>query len=164
MDIKANAIQKQESLKEQKNVNTENNVNEIKQISENVKEEVSGKLKDVESFFNQKEKEVKNFIDEQTNYIKKLTTDEIEALNKKIEAIVKTPTVQEPIIRIFSTYTNSELNLPNKKYLANLGIGARLIILDEEEKIIGLEIEDVTIDYVTDSKGVPIIEIVVKKA
>jgi len=68
----------------------------------------------------------------------------------------------DTIIRIFSTYSNSELNLPNKKIIAGLGKGSRLVIKDKEGKTIGLEINDIVYDGV--SGGKPLIEIFVDKA
>jgi len=144
VDIKASAIQKKKAKENSKTSNKENEVKELKQISKTIKEEFDKSIQKIESLFSKKEKEFNELIAQKLNNIKDNSP--------------------EPIIRIISTYTNSELNLPNKKYLANLGIGARIITADENNKVIGLVIADITIDYFTNLDGVPIIEITVNKA
>lgn len=121
--------------------------------------------KDIKSEFSKKEDELKKSFQEQTESIKNFAKEEIQKFNDEIKKAIETSTkAQEPTVRVFSTYTNTELQLPNKKYLASLGIGARIITTDENKKVIGLEISDITIDYVSNSNGIPLIEITVKKA
>lgn len=120
---------------------------------------------DIKSEFSKKEEELKKSFQEQVENFKNLAKTEVEKFNEEIQKLMESSSkIQEPTVRVFSTYTNTELQLPNKKYLASLGIGARIITTDENKKVIGLEISDITIDYVSNSNGVPLIEITVKKA
>lgn len=108
---------------------------------------------------NEKKNNSLNIDVEKVNNIEKGLRDKIEnlesLLNKKDENV-------EPTIRVVTLNSDIEVNLPNKKYLSNLGTGSRIITRDAENKVIGLEIEDITIDFVSDDKN-PVIEITVKK-
>jgi hypothetical protein len=115
----------------------------------------------------EKSKEV-NVKPEQINKIEQIFKSQIEELGvvlkekeEQIQNLINNKG-QEPTIRVISNYSNSEINLPNKKYLSNLGTGSRIITRDNENKVIGLEIQDITIDFVSDDKN-PLIEITVKK-
>jgi len=44
-----------------------------------------------------------------------------------------------------------------------MGIGTRLVVFDENNKMVGLEIKDIVIDCISDVDGKPIIEIILDK-
>ena len=81
---------------------------------------------------------------------------------KKIESLKESN--DDVVIRIFSKHSSSELDLPNKKQIAALGIGSRLIIKDKDGKILGMEIVDVIYDAVSNMDDKPLIEIFLEKS
>ena len=92
----------------------------------------------------------------------KQTLDEIyKDFEKRLQMLKESN--DDVIIRIFSTHSNSELNLPNKKTIAGMGKGSRLVVKDENNNTIGLEIVDVTYDGISNINGKPLIEVFVKK-
>ena len=122
------------------------------EIKEEVREVVSKNLQEVESLFAEKETELK---------IK------IENLHKELEdkiSKIKREETDEVDIRIFSSHSNSELDLPNKKIIAGMGKGSRLVIKDKGGKTIGLEITDIIYDGVSNFNEKPMIEIYLDKA
>jgi hypothetical protein len=54
------------------------------------------------------------------------------------------------------------LELPNKKIIAGLGVGSRLVIKDKDGKTIGMEIDNITYDGVELNQK-PLVEIFLKK-
>jgi len=151
VNIKADSIAKKQQNKEKSQLVPEQKITEF---TNDIKEQID-----------KKESDLKKTFQEQIDALKTITSNEIKKFTSEIQKVSDSISkTQEPIVRIFSTYTNSELQLPNKKYLAGLGIGARIITTDESKKVIGLEISDITIDYVSSESGVPIIEITVNKA
>lgn len=94
------------------------------------------------------------------------THQEIDGLIKKISelegklSLHKESDKLEVVVR--SNYRSAELVLPNKEHLLSLGKGARIIISDKENKIVGLVIEDILLDNV--SGPVPSVEITLNKA
>ena len=121
-----------------------------KEIKEEVADEIDKKFKNIKKYFDNREKAFKNQLEE-------LYKD----FEKKID-ILKADN-NDVTIRIFSTKTNSEMDIPNKKIIAGLGKGARLIIKDEDGRTIGLEIIDITYDGISDLEGKPLIEIFLEK-
>lgn len=121
-----------------------------KEIRKEVTEEVNKKIQGIEESFNEKELAFKKQLETiYQDFARKLST-----LKESNDDVT---------IRIFSTYSNSELDLPNKKIIAGLGKGSRLIIKDKDGKTIGLEISDITYDGISDIDGKPLIEIFVDK-
>ena len=174
LDLKGNIVNKKvETAKIEKN--------KAEQIIKEAQNETSLKQDELNKTFAENKSEFDSFVDERKNafnkeYNEKLTEliefskktfmkiDEASIVQQKIDEIVApTPPEDNTIIRIFSTYTNTELDLPNKKLLSTLGQGTKIITRDKENKIIGLEITDVSIDFITDPNK-PIIEIFVNKA
>jgi len=158
LDLKGNII---EHKAEVKDIEKE----EAKQIIEDAKTKSLSKYDELNKFF----KDEKNAI---TNHFKQEKEQFEQFFNKKLDELAEANKIasqkllqakqtedinqkqaveDDTLIRIFSTYTNSELNLPNKKLLSSLGQG------------IGLEITEVSIDFITDPEK-PIVEIFVNKA
>jgi seryl-tRNA synthetase len=147
VDLKKQVHEKTESI-EKKNKQEENE--KIETLQKEVKGEVDKKIQDIEKSFSEKENELKKALDNiYDNFEKKLST-----LKNQNDDVT---------IRIFSTYTNSELDLPNKKIIAGLGRGSRLVLKDKENKVIGLEIFDIIYDDISSLDGKPLIEIFVQK-
>lgn len=123
---------------------------EQKEAKKEVTEEVEKKLQDIEKSFSEKEATFKKALEEIYNdFEKKLTT-----LQQDNDDVT---------IRIFSTYSNAELDLPNKKIIAGLGKGSRLILKDKDNKTVGMEIVDITYDGISDVDGKPLVEIFLEK-
>jgi hypothetical protein len=131
------------------------NLKGIQEAQQEIKKEVAGevdkKIQSIEKSFSEKENAFKRQLDEiYKDFEKKLQT--LKESNDDV------------IIRIFSTYSNSELDLPNKKIIAGLGKGSRLIIKDKEGKTMGMEIVDITYDGISELDGKPLVEIFLEKA
>lgn len=94
------------------------------------------------------------------------TSQEIDGLMKKIAELEGKLASQKEIndleVIVRSNYRSTELVLPSKEHLLSLGKGARIIISDKENKIVGLVIEDIILDNV--SGPVPVVEITLNKA
>lgn len=114
-------------------------------IQQNVSQTIDEKTKVVEEFIKNKERELAEL------YNKKMAD---------LQTIPQNKIDDDVEIRIFSKYTNTELELPNKRIIAGLGRGSRLVVRDGDGKIIGLEIQEITYDGV---EGKPIVEIIVDK-
>ena len=142
VDLKAEAIN-------QKNSQEKNEVLiKEKELKENFSSEIQKATEELQKQFQQEIQNYQQQIESYKNQIKDITE------NKK--------EVPEAIYRVFSN--NAEINLPNKKYLSTLGKGARIITFDENKKVVGLEITDITIDYISHQDNIPIIEITVEHA
>lgn len=136
------------------------------------KNEVLENLKGIQEAQQEIKKEVTGEVDKKIQSIEKSFSEKEDAFKKQLEAIYKDfekklSTLKESnddvTIRIFSAYSNSELDLPNKKIIAGLGKGSRLIIKDKDEKTIGMEIVDITYDGISDIDGKPLVEIFLEK-
>ena len=119
-----------------------------KKIEEKVTIEIKDKVENIEKSFSEKEKKFEETLSE---------------IYKEFEAkLSKSKQENEDItVRIFSIQSNSEIDLPNKKVIAGLGKGARLLIKNDAEKVIGLEIIDISYDTISQLDGKPLIEIFV---
>ena len=175
----------QNSKEREKEEKTERKLQELRK---GLSGQVEEKLGVITELLDNKEKELSKLytkkISEVEEQLKKtideLTTDDLKSINKNISELKEefkkikaefhewryefNDVFDESRFRVISNYTQTELNLPNKKYIAGLGIGARLVVFDENEKIIGLEIIDITYDSVSSADGKPIVEITVEKA
>jgi len=127
-----------------------NEFKEIQEAQEEVKNEVDKKIKAIEKSFDEKEQSFRK---------------DLEILYKDFEKKVSTlrGNSDDVTIRIFSNYTNSELELPNKKIIAGLGKGSRLIVKDKDGKIMGMEINNIIYDSVSEISGKPLVEIFLDK-
>lgn len=144
---KENSIIEQKKIEEDKEKASKN----IEHIKQSVKTEMFEKFKTIENSFEEKEASIKKSLD-------KLYKD----FEKKIESLKESN--DDVVIRIFSKHSSSELDLPNKKQIAALGIGSRLIIKDKDGKILGMEIVDVIYDAVSNMDDKPLIEIFLEKS
>jgi hypothetical protein len=124
---------------------------ELKAVQEEVKEVIVKKTQDIDDLYKEKENKFK------------ITLENIYSEFEKKASQINVNNDDDVVIRIFSNYSNSELDLPNKKIIAGLGKGSRLIIHDKDNKPIGLEIIDITYDGVSDINGKPLVEIFLEK-
>ena len=143
--IKPTAVKKEEDIK--KDVAEEN--------AQKLSQEVNKKIDEVKSEVDKKDEELKRLVD---SYQKS-----IDLLNEKISN-QKAPTTSyfdAVDIKINLFYTESEIKLPNKEILASLGIGSRILVLNAENKPIGLEVKEITYDCISNIMigGKPTLEI-----
>ena len=116
----------------------------VSQTINNLREEFSGKEKELIEAYEKKIKE----------------------LNERIASAqpAKSSIYDEIDIRIISNYTTHEVKLPNKETLMGMGVGARIVTTAKNSnKMIGLKIVDIMYDCVSNFDGKPILEIIVDK-
>lgn len=149
---KPEVIEKKEVLENLKGIQeTQKGIQEAQQeIKKEVAGEVDKKIQNIEKSFSEREGAFKKQLDE----IYKDFEKKLQILKERDDDVV---------IRIFSTYSNSELDLPNKKIIAGLGKGSRLILKDKEGKTMGMEIVDITYDGISELDGKPLVEIFLEK-
>jgi len=157
-------------LRSLENIKLQDQITEKPEVIE--KKAVLEGFKEIQDAQNGIKEEVKGEVDKKIQDIEKSFEEKQESLKKALETIYKDfekrlcalkESKDDVTIRIFSTYTNSELDLPNKKIIAGLGKGSRLIIKDKDNKTVGLEIVDITYDGISDLDGKPLVEIFVDK-
>lgn len=143
------AIQKEEIVKKEF---VEKNNKEISQ-------KVDQKLKEAVDEVDKKEEEFKKLFSKYEEIIEGL---ERKLADKKPESVSHFDALD---IKINLFYTESEVKLPNKEVLASLGIGSRILVLNAENKPIGLEVKDITYDCVSNSMigGNPTLEITLER-
>jgi len=109
----------------------------IQEIEEELGSQVTKQIRSIEEYLEEREKEIRDLYEQK-----------IKQLNKKIEEIIKEASsgIDESAITITSHYTESEVKLPNKKELAGLGLGTRIVTKNKEDKFVGLEIIDILYD------------------
>lgn len=125
----------EESKKFQENIN---------QTIESLKEQFSGKEKDLISAYENKIKE----------------------LNEKINSVqpVKLSPYDGLEVKIICNYTEQEVRLPNRDSILGMGVGSRIITKTKDgSKLIGLKVVDIMYDCVSDFDDKPIIEIIIDK-
>lgn len=131
----------------------------VEENAQKITQAVDEKIQEVKSDIEKREEELKNLIEKYTTALGNL--------DKKLEN-------QKPVnishfdavdIKINLYYTESEVTLPNKEILASLGIGSRILVLNKENKPIGLEVKDITYDCVSNIMigGKPTLEITLEK-
>ncbi len=143
--------QYQEKVENLEQKSKEEDIKKIETLQKEVAGEVDKKIQTIEKSFDEKEQSFKTSLEK----IYKDFEEKLTALRESTDDVT---------IRIFNTNSNSELELPNKKIIAGLGKGSRLILRDEEGKMIGMEIVDVTYDGVSDINGKPLVEVYLEKA
>lgn len=157
-------------LRSLENVTLQDRVIEKPEVIE--KQEVLDNLKGIQEAQKEIKKEVAGEVDKKIQSIEKSFSERDDVFKTQLEEIYKDfekklQTLKESnddvTIRIFSTYSNSELDLPNKKIIAGLGKGSRLIIKDKDGKTMGMEIIDITYDGISDLSGKPLVEIFLEK-
>ncbi|MFA5067742.1 MAG: hypothetical protein WC466_06895 [Candidatus Izemoplasmatales bacterium] len=141
---------------------------EIQDAQNEMKKEVSGQMSkqigDVISDFESKIKEIENALKEKETLFKQLIEKTYKEFEKKTHSFSeKIKDDDDIVVRMFSTSSNSELDLPNKKIISKLGKGTRLILKDSDGKIIGMEIVDITYDGVSYVDGKPLVEVFLEK-
>jgi hypothetical protein len=167
-----NLIKEYESgLRSLENVTLQDRVIEKPEVIE--KNEVLESLKGIQETQEEMKKEVAGEVDKKIQSIEKSFSEREGVFKKQLDAIYKDfekrlqilkESNDDVTIRIFSAYSNSELDLPNKKIIAGLGKGSRLIIKDKDGKTIGMEIVDITYDGISELDGKPLVEIFLEKA
>lgn len=167
-----NLIKEYESgLRSLENVTLQDRVIEKPEVIE--KNEVLESLKGIQETQEEMKKEVAGEVDKKIQSIEKSFSEREDVFKKQLDAIYKDfekrlqilkESNDDVTIRIFSAYSNSELDLPNKKIIAGLGKGSRLIIKDKDGKTIGMEIVDITYDGISELDGKPLVEIFLEKA
>ena len=116
----------------------------VSQTIEGLKNEFSGKEKELILAYENKIKELSDKIDS-VKPIKQGIYDDID-------------------IKIISNYIEHEVHLPNKEALIGMGVGSRIITSTKDgSKVVGLKVIDIMLDYVSNFNGKPIIEIIVDK-
>ena len=136
---------------------------------QNIKEQEVIESSEKEEIKEDSKKEIVNTVDKKNKQSLKQKEDEFlrhlekicDGFEKKLSTLTKDE--DDVTIRIFSTHTNTELDLPNKKIIAGLGKGSRLIIKDKDGKTVGMEIVDITYDGVSELNGKALVEIFVNK-
>lgn len=151
----------------EKNINKKDEIKEIaekriEELQKDTKTEISEYVKEIQNKFSETDSQLKELYEKKAQDIEKITKqfeDKLKQLDENQQKVE-----DDCIIRIFSTHTSTEINLPNKKIISGLGKGSRLVVYDENKKIMGMEIVDVICDVVSDLDGKPIIEVWVNKA
>jgi len=158
-------------LRSLENVTLQDHIIEKPEVIE--KQEVLENIKGIQKAQQEIKKEVTGEVDKKIQNIEKSFSEREDAFKKQLESIyedfekklqILKESDDDVTIRIFSTYSNSELDLPNKKIIAGLGKGSRLIIKDKDGKTMGMEIVDITYDGISDVSGKPLVEIFLEKA
>jgi len=106
--------------------------------------------------------ELSEEVEEQVKKVQKFLADTEKDVARKVTAI-KDLMNPEPIfnVKIILQETDEELDLQDKEKLIGLGIGARLVMKNQKDKIYGLEIVDILCDLI--SEKMPSIELTVTK-
>jgi len=85
-------------------------------------------------------------------------------IQKELEAKIPTSRMEFPFdININNFYQDAKVILPPDEVLAFLAIGSKIICKTEEKRTIALVVEDVTLDYITNTSR-PTLEIIIDKA
>jgi len=163
IDFKAEILKKkledQQKFDEQQKQTIQVKEDNLKDISNKIQEESKSEIE-------KQYKELLRYLEEKNqkteDEIKKQVDEFLEDITNKNKEFLESIN-ENSIIRITSNYTDSGLKLPNKKMLAGMGIGTRLVVFDENNKMVGLEIKDIVIDCISDVDGKPIIEIILDK-
>lgn len=134
----------------------------IEENTQKISQEVNKKIEEVKGEFknevDKKDKELKDLIDKYQKSI-----DEINKIaSQKPQATSYFDAVD---IKINLFYTESEVKLPNKEVLASLGIGSRILVLNAENRPIGLEVKEITYDCISNIMigGKPTLEITLER-
>lgn len=113
------------------------------------------------------EEEIAKKIAEEKAQEHKKLVEEIESnLRRKISQEFEGKTEKNPLtgfeIKV-SNYSASEVVLPDPKILLAMGVGGKIICRNTDRKFISLCIEDITMDFVTDTEK-PTIEVIINEA
>lgn len=130
----------------------------VEENAQKITQAVDEKIQEVKSDIEKREEELKQIIEKYTTTLSEL--------DKKFDDQKPLSLFDAVDIKINLFYTESEIKLPNKEILASLGIGSRILVLNAENKPIGLEVKDITYDCVSNIMigGKPTLEITLEKA
>jgi vacuolar-type H+-ATPase subunit I/STV1 len=144
-NLKPQVVKKEEEVK--KDLMAEN--------AQKISQEVDKKIEEVKNEVDKKDEELKRLISQYEETMKVLNE---KMLNQKPATTSYFDVVD---IKINLFYTESEVKLPNKEILASLGIGSRILVLNKENKPIGLEVREITYDCISNMMigGKPTLEI-----
>lgn len=130
----------------------------INENAQKITTEVDKKIDTFKSEIQRKNEELSNLVSK----YEKILSD----LSEKVTNQKPTTSYFDIVdIKINLFYTESKVQLPNKEVLACLGIGARILVINAENKPIGLEVKDITYDCVSNVMfgGRPTLEITLDK-
>ena len=130
----------------------------VEENAQKITQAVDEKIQEVKSDIEKREEELKNLISKYTSALQEL--------DEKLEGQKPVSHFDAVDIKINLFYTESEIKLPNKEILASLGLGSRILVINAENKPIGLEVKDITYDCVSNTMfgGKPTLEITLEKA
>jgi hypothetical protein len=130
----------------------------VEENAQKITQAVDEKIQEVKSDIEKREEELKQIIEKYTTTLSEL--------DKKFDDQKPLSLFDAVDIKINLFYVESEVKLPNKEILASLGIGSRILVLNAENKPIGLEVKDITYDCVSNIMigGKPTLEITLEKA
>ena len=131
----------------------------LEENTQKLSKEVDEKIEEVKSGVIQREKELKELIQK----YEKVFEDISEDIKKQKPSNISHFDAVDIKINLF--YTESEIKLPNKEILASLGVGSRILVINAENKPIGLEVKDITYDCVSNIMigGKPTLEITLER-
>jgi gas vesicle protein len=131
----------------------------IEENTQKISEEVNKKIDDVKNEVDKKDEELKRLISE---YQKTIDSLNEKMANQKAHTTSYFDAVD---IKINLFYTESKVKLPNKEVLASLGIGSRILVVNDENRPIGLEVKEITYDCISNIMigGKPTLEITLEK-
>jgi len=130
----------------------------VEENAQKITQAVDEKIQEVKSGIEKREEELNDIISKYTASLNEL--------DKKLEDQKPVSHFEAVDIKINLFYTESEIKLPNKEILASLGIGSRILVMNAENKPIGLEVKDITYDCVSNIMigGKPTLEITLERA
>lgn len=131
----------------------------IEENTQKISQEVNKKIDDVKNEVDKKDEELKRLISE---YQKTIDSLNEKMANQKAHTTSYFDAVD---IKINLFYTESKVKLPNKEVLASLGIGSRILVVNDENRPIGLEVKEITYDCISNIMigGKPTLEITLEK-
>lgn len=148
-DVKLVEKKKEEDLQKDK----------IENDTKKISEEVGKKIDEVKEETAKREEETQKIISEYQKALEGLNrqlSEQKPQNNSHFDAVD---------IKINLFYTESEIKLPNKEILASLGIGSRILVVNSENKPIGLEVKEITYDCISNIMigGKPTLEITLER-
>jgi vacuolar-type H+-ATPase subunit I/STV1 len=129
----------------------------VEENAQKITQAVDEKIQEVKSGIEKREEELNDIISKYTASLNEL--------DKKLENQKPVSHFEAVDIKVNLFYTESEIKLPNKEILASLGIGSRILVLNADNKPIGLEVKDITYDCVSNIMigGKPTLEITLER-
>jgi len=129
----------------------------VEENAQKITQAVDEKIQEVKSGIEKREEELNDIISKYTASLNEL--------DKKLEDQKPVSHFEAVDIKVNLFYTESEIKLPNKEILASLGIGSRILVLNADNKPIGLEVKDITYDCVSNVMigGKPTLEITLER-